>query len=97
MKLVDEMNRNMEQEENALQDYENAVKLDKEALDALVNEKKQLMVKEKFAPPGVEGKIWKKIIDENGNEVWIEVDLQNEDLDNMSIYEEVIDEDGNVT
>jgi len=39
------------------------------------------MKKEEFRPPGVKGKVLKRIVDENGIEHFVEVDLENEILD----------------
>lgn len=72
------------------------IQKEKEKLNNLQNEKEKLMVKEKFSPPGIKGKIKVKRIDENGNEYWEEVDPEDFDFDdNASVYEEVIDEFGN--
>mmetsp|Transcript_15611 Transcript_15611/g.12892 ORF Transcript_15611/g.12892 Transcript_15611/m.12892 type:complete len:118 (-) Transcript_15611:822-1175(-) len=80
-------------EESALRDAETALNKDKEVLRELEMKKALLSVKEEFNIPGVNGRLVKRIGDQ-----WIPVDFENEDIDEtMSLYEEEIDDDGQVT
>lgn len=84
---------------------ENLIKLEKQELEKeekelqnLMDEQIALSKKIDFKPPGLKGKVLKKIVDENGNDQFIEIDVQHEDIDdNASVYEEIIDEFGNKT
>jgi len=65
-------------------------------LDNLMDAKAKLQTKTAFKPPVAKAK--RKVINENGDVVFVDVDLENDllDDDNESLYEEVIDENGNV-
>lgn len=47
--------------------------------------KKKEGVTEKFKPPGMSGKVTKRMVDEFGNETFIEVDIGDCDMDNISM------------
>lgn len=90
------LNETAENEKNKIDQDIMKLKQDEEEIEKLSKEKEKLMKKAEFKPPGIKGKVKKKIINANGEEEFIEVDLENEDFDdNASVYEEVIDEFGN--
>jgi len=80
------MQNALQQEKLRLAETEKEIEREQEALLLLEKERDKLMVKAEFKAPGIKGKVKRRIIDEFGNEVWIDVDLENEDFDdNMSV------------
>jgi len=96
MKDLANKEKELAKEEENIKMAEHALKKKEENLKKLKEQREKLKVKEKFQIPGgiVKGRIFRK--DKNGN--WVEVDIENEEIgDDDSLYEEVIDKDGNVT
>lgn len=96
MKDLANKEKELAQEEEAIKHAERELKKKEENIKKLKEQREKLKVKEKFQIPGgiVKGKIFRK--DKNGN--WVEVDVENEDLDdNESLQEQIIDKDGNIT
>jgi len=79
-----------------LQNKENEINKDKAELLVLEQQLQKLNKVETFKPPGVKGKILKRIVNEKGEEEFVEVELQGEDLDKIEIWEEVVDANGKV-
>jgi len=76
----------IEQQKLAIQAAEQELLREQEVLNEMIKEKERLMTKEEFRPPGIKGKVKRRMIDENGNEIWVDVDLEHEDFDdNMSV------------
>jgi len=79
MKDLANKEKELAQEEEAIKHAERELKKKEENIKKLKEQREKLKVKEKFQIPGgiVKGKIFRK--DKNGN--WVEVDVENEDLD----------------
>jgi len=96
LKRLKEESTGLADEEAKVEVAKRELKMKEEKLQKLKEEKEKLSKKEEFKPPGVKGKVMKRIVDENGVEHFVEVDLENEIIDeNADVYEEVIDEFGN--
>jgi len=81
MKRLKEEKSGLQEEEAKLEVEKAALKKKEEHLQKMKQERDKLSKKEEFKPPGIKGKILKKVVDENGVEHFIEVDIENEDFD----------------
>mmetsp|Transcript_34341 Transcript_34341/g.28960 ORF Transcript_34341/g.28960 Transcript_34341/m.28960 type:complete len:225 (+) Transcript_34341:1684-2358(+) len=88
--------KELAQEEEAIKHAEKEIKKKEENLKKMKEQREKLKTKEKFQIPGgiVKGLVFRK--DKDGN--WVEVDIENDEIgDDDSIYEQIIDKDGNIT